>query len=193
MPKWWTIDDLDELGTVLSQNPTTRLENFAARIDELASGKMEDRQGTLGVIKEILENIDEYKGKMLSFEKSVKNSDGENAFIDIYTSDIPPRLVERKWISSSTPVSEKTFIREFIKRDLFTATDLSQIVWSIKGNKLAKSKVVEYLKSTEGRAALNKLPLAKKQKFFKDYDNISGITDLDIDQFVANNFDLIFK
>lgn len=56
---------------------------------------------------------------------------------------------------------------QFIERDLFNATDLSQIQWRIKGNKLSKEKVVEYLSSKEGREAIKKLG-AEKGKVYKD-------------------------
>jgi Pretoxin HINT domain/Fibronectin type III domain len=147
------VDDLDALGIYIKSNRTT-LQNFEKRIDELASSNAADRQGTLGVVKEILENPESYKNKALNFEKTVKNADGNSAYIDIYTNSIPPKMIERKWLTIGG-VNQTDFIREFVKRDLFNAADISQIVWSIKGNKLTKAQVVGFLSSADGRLALN--------------------------------------
>lgn len=55
---------------------------------------------------------------------------------------------------------------QFIERDLFNATSLSQLEWRIKGNKLSKEKVVEYLSSKEGREAIKKLGADKVKTLF---------------------------
>jgi hypothetical protein len=90
------------------------------------------------------------------------------------------------------------FIREFIKRDLFNSKDLSQIQWRIKGQKLTKEKVLEYMKSAEGKAALNEQKIRSLINNYAESVNYSkniGNTDDLIDFFNANDnwFNLIFK
>ena len=51
-------------------------------------------------------------------------------------------------------VAQKTFLDEFVKRDLNNVTSLNNLQWRIKGQKLTKEKVVEYLSSTEGKIAV---------------------------------------
>jgi hypothetical protein len=70
---------------------------------------------------------------------------------------------------------------------------LSQLQWRMKGNKLTKDKVLEYLKSTEGKSALNNLPLSKKTQYFPNHDAVNGIDNSDIDSFVNSNYVIIFK
>ena len=49
------------------------------------------------------------------------------------------------------------------------------------------------LKSEEGRKALEALDNAKKKLLFKNYDELMGITDINITEFINTNFDKIFE
>lgn len=54
---------------------------------------------------------------------------------------------------------------EFVKRDLNNIESLNNLQWRIKGQKLTKEKVLEYLSSNEGREML------KNEKFINLFDN----------------------
>jgi hypothetical protein len=194
------INDLNSLGNMLHNNPAMRLDNFAGRISILTGNNMNLRQGTHGVIKEIIENADLYRNKVLRFEQSVPNARGNNSFIDIYTNDIPPLMVERKWYAVGS-LDKTTFIEEFIERDLFHATKLRQIRWSFLGNKPTKTQIVDMLASPEGRDALLFFKNSNTNKFQTFFGNSASsfgtgnvVFDKEvISRFVDNNFDLIFK
>ncbi len=87
---------------------------------------------------------------------------------------------------------------QFIERDLFNATDISQIQWRIKGNKLSKEKVLEYLSSKEGREMLDNKKIirlfddyAEKIKHSKEITNTNDI--LELLKSNENWYNLIFK
>ncbi|ADY28665.1 hypothetical protein [Cellulophaga lytica] len=52
---------------------------------------------------------------------------------------------------------------------------------------------MKMLKSDEGRKALEGLDNAKKKLFFKNYDELMGITDINITEFINTNFYKIFE
>lgn len=97
-------------------------------------------------------------------------------------------------------VNKTDFLNQFVKRDLFNKnlTSLSQLEWRIKGNKLSKEKVLEYLSSKEGREMLKD---EKMKKLFEDFGKTNNknleIDDLgDLFEFLNSNndwFNLIFK
>jgi len=89
---------------------------------------------------------------------------------------------------------------EFIKRDLFNPdiVNLSQLEWRIKGMKLSKAKALEYLKSIEGKTALDNQKIiklfdtfAEKINYNKDITNVNEML-----EFLETNnewYNLIFK
>ena len=56
-----------------------------------------------------------------------------------------------------------------------------------------KNSVLETLRSVEGRVALNSLSKSKKSLFFKNYDDLVGVTEENVTQFINDNFSEIFK
>lgn len=52
---------------------------------------------------------------------------------------------------------------------------------------------MKMLKSDEGRKALEALDNVKKKLLFKNYDELMGITDINITEFINTNFDKIFE
>jgi hypothetical protein len=129
------INDLDGLGNFLHTHPNTNLVDISKRINTLTGDGTNVSQGVHGVIKEILENPNLYRNKRVRFELSVDNlNDGVGkSRIDIETNDIPPLFVERKWLTTGSGITENNILTEFINRDLYNITDLSQLRWSIKG------------------------------------------------------------
>jgi len=186
------IDDLDAFGKKLVNKSDIEFENFNSLFGKLTDNNTQNSQAAQWIIQDITNNTDDFVGKKWKFEASVTNSDGNIAFIDAASSEIPPMRIEYKWLTSST-VSKDEFIREFIKRDLFNATDLSKLQWRIKGQKLTKDKALEYLTSNEGKEALNKFSKQQKELLFKNYDELEGITDKNVQDFLNSNFEKIFK
>ncbi len=124
---------------------------------------------------------------------------GNNSFIDLKTDEIPPMFIEYKWLTKDG-ISKTEFIKQFINRDLFNPDliDLSQLQWRIKDKKITKTKVLEYLKSKEGKEALNSNKIiklfynyAEKINYDKQVTNINEIL-----SFIETNndwYNLIFK
>ena len=193
------ITDLDKFGNRLAATPNTSFDNFKNIIGKLTDNNTQNSQAAHWIIQDITENMSDFAGKKWKIEFSVRNSDGNSAFIDVALDGTPPKFIEYKWLTTST-VGKDDFIREFIKRDLFNdkITDLSQIEWRIKGQKLTKEKVVEYMKSAEGREALNNQKtrdLINNYAESVSYSKYIRNTDDIIDFFNSNNewFILIFK
>jgi len=167
------LDDLDDFATALDKN-SIQIQNPTA------------------IISNITQSVKEFAGKKLTFEFSKKNSSQNTAHIDVITDDLPPLLIEYKWLTKGT-VSKEDFIREFVKRDLFNISDLSKLQWRIKGSKLTKEKVLEYLSSPEAKNILNSFSEERKMSLFKNYNKLKGITDKDINEFIKIYYNQIFK
>lgn len=60
-------------------------------------------------------------------------------------------------------------------------TNLKNLQWRIKGQKLTKEKVMEYLGSPEGRAMLKRIPASKANQLLKRTD-LKDITDFQKDK-----------
>ena len=87
---------------------------------------------------------------------------------------------------------------EFVKRDLNNIESLNNLQWRIKGQKLTKEKVLEYLSSNEAKNLLNKKEI---RKLFEDFELKKGkqiiIADMDdLLYYLSQNddwYNLIFK
>jgi hypothetical protein len=186
------VNDLDALGTVMTNKSITFV-NFEGRITTFLGDAERSKQGVHGFIKEIIENPDLYANKTLEFEKGVANIGGTTSRIDIYTNHVPPLLVERKWYAVSK-LDQSTFIGEFIERDLYHATSLGQIRWSVLGNKPTKTQIVNFLSSTEAvRPLTDLLQNGKLQSFFPTTTPITNNTDFINEISKDNIFNEIFK
>jgi hypothetical protein len=185
------LDDLDDFATALDKN-SIQIQNPTAIISKLLDNNPNNSQAVHWIIQDITQSVKEFAGKKLTFEFSKKNSSQNTAHIDVITDDLPPLLIEYKWLTKGT-VSKEDFIREFVKRDLFNISDLSKLQWRIKGSKLTKEKVLEYLSSPEAKNILNSFSEERKMSLFKNYNKLKGITDKDINEFIKIYYNQIFK
>lgn len=187
------LNDLDAFGNFLTQNADTKIAQFKGLMTTL-TGKSNSSIGVHGVIKEIIENPDLYKNRSLVFEKRVKNSLTNNdSKIDIFIDVNPPLYIEVKWYSGTSQVDEALFIKEFISRDLFNANSLSQILWKMRGNKLTKAEVNNFLSSTNGIAELTKLLNSGKLGALFPNKRITSVNDFITQMNLDNVFNSIFK
>ena len=164
------IDDLDKLASFYGKNPGTKFNDFNKTLNQLKkTSSIRKRKGAHGVIKEIIENSNDYKGKTLSFEKEVPNArpTNQDSRVDIRIEGDPPKDVEVKWMTRE--ISEGEIVTEFIERDLYNATNINDIKW-VQINtkkKLTQEQFVKFLSSEKGREALQPLLInGKLQKFF---------------------------
>ena len=185
------LDDLDDFATALDKN-SIQIQNPTAIISKLLDNNPNNSQAVHWIMQDITQSVKEFAGKKLTFEFSLKNSSQNTAHIDVITDDLPPLLIEYKWLTKGT-VSKDDFIREFVKRDLFNISDLSKLQWRIKGGKLTKEKVLEYLSSPEAKNILNSFSEDRKMSLFKNYNKLKGITDKDINEFIKIYYNQIFK
>lgn len=51
-----------------------------------------------------------------------------------------------------------------------------------------KDDILKVLKSPKGKAALNDLSLGKKKAIFPRYEDLDGVTDSDITDFIEKNY-----
>ena len=190
------LDDLDDFATALDKN-SIQIQNPTAIISKLLDNNPNNSQAVHWIIQDITQSVKEFAGKKVTFEFSLKNSSQNTAHIDVITDDLPPLLIEYKWLTKGT-VSKEDFIREFVKRDLFNISDLSKLQWRIKGSKLTKEKVLEYLSSPEANEMLEN---KKILNLFDNYEKLKNsrikIMDReDLLEYLNSNddwFNLIFK
>ena len=100
--------------------------------------------------------------------------------------------------SGDNTVAQKTFLDEFVKRDLNNIESLNNLQWRIKGQKLTKEKVLEYLSSNEGREMLDKQKTIKLiDNYANDVNYRNEITNVkEVLEFMESNndwYNLIFK
>ncbi|QEC44682.1 hypothetical protein [Pseudobacter ginsenosidimutans] len=181
------MTDLDRFGKTMAAHPTIEFDNFGSLIGKLTDGNPQNTQAAHWIIQDLTENANDFAGKKWNIELSVKNSDDNYAFIDLASNGDPQKFIEYKWLTINT-VSKEDFIREFLKRDLYNPDlrGLSLLEWRIKGNKLAKAKVQEYLKSAEGREALESLGYEKAKALFPD--DIAKFNEDNFVSFIINKF-----
>lgn len=190
------LDDLDDFATALDRN-SIQIQNPTAIISKLLDNNPNNSQAVHWIMQDITQSVKEFTGKKLTFEFFAKNSSQNTAHIDVITDDLPPLLIEYKWLTKGT-VSKEDFIREFVKRDLFNISDLSKLQWRIKGSKLTKEKVLEYLSSPEANEMLEN---KKILNLFDNYEKLKNsrikIMDReDLLEYLNSNddwFNLIFK
>jgi hypothetical protein len=161
-------------------------------------GNTQNSQAAQWIIQDITEHVDDFVGKKWKFELPVTNANSNPARIDMAYTEKPPKFIEYKWLTTKT-VSKEEFIDQFVKRDLFNnnLTDLAQLEWRIKGQKLTKDKVVEYLSSVEGKSAIHKKAIELFENFGKGKNPTLSLEDINdlIDYLKTNDdwFTLIFK
>jgi len=154
--------------------------------------------GVHGQLK-IFENkefVAEIKGRNIKFEQGVTNAryTDHNSSVDIFVKGRPELNIEIKNYHGSTKISKDVLKSQFIERDLFNAKNLNEIRWYQVGtSKTSKDEIINMLKTKECREALEKLSNTKKNMIFKNYNTIDGVTDKNLEQFISDNFNTIFK
>ncbi|PAM94916.1 hypothetical protein B4N84_10755 [Flavobacterium sp. IR1] len=98
-------------------------------------------------------------------------------------------MVEYK--SGPGSISASTIKDQFIEHDLFNANSLDQIQWRMEGTGMTADKLKTWMK--ENRTSINNLSSNKKKVFFSGFDELDGITDINIDNFVNINYLNIFR
>lgn len=200
------VNDLDDLGKFLEANPATNLVEIEKRIATLTKDGTNTSQGVHGVIKEIIENKNLYKDKILQFEVSVPNNNiGSNtpSRFDIAIKDAQNNItlaIERKWLSTGK-ITNENILSEFINRDLFNIDDLSKLRWSVKGQASTSIEIGVLLKNNKD--ALNDVLTklinqgnSQRVTSFKQWFGMglgNTIIDANIDTFLSNNYTNIFK
>ena len=119
---------------------------------------------------------------------SVKNARKTTSYIDIEIEGTPPIRIEYK--AGPNSISKQEIISQFIERDLFNSTTINQIQWRYSEYNLTQQTLSTWMK--EAKKELNALPKGKKETFFPGYDELDGIMDTDIDDFLNKNFLTIF-
>ncbi|MCG2617748.1 fibronectin type III domain-containing protein [Terrimonas sp. NA20] len=146
-----------------------------------------DMQAVYWIMEDIVNDASTFKGSKIQIERIV-----ENGRVDVFRHD-PILYLEYKWYSGSNRIPKNVFLEEFVQRDLGNMVSIDNIQWRVKGNRLTKENVKEFLLSPEGKVALEKLPETKKASLFPGYQSEDELTDLHIKNFVEVNYSNIFK
>lgn len=157
-----------------------------------------DKQAIFWILEDIVSDVGTFANKTLLREVRVNKVNGANGFIDVWvkgTKQADDLLIEYKWYGGDKTVSKDLFIDEFVLRDLNNITDLKQLQWRIKGKKLSKEKVVEYLEGVGNKFNPDMIKLfdnfAEKINYTDEINNFS-----DLVKFLKNNdnwYNSIFK
>ena len=155
------------------------------------------KKGMYWMIRNLADDTEYLAGKNLTIEFGIPNARGTTSRIDIFCSncDVPNLKIEYK--SGPGSITSKTIKEQFIQRDLFNASRLDEIQWRMDGTEFTPNKLMAWLK--ENKASLNEVKNKSndlKDKFtdWFDLDDVnSSITNSNIDDFVEDNFELIFR
>ena len=135
------------------------------------------------------------KEKIVRFENSVENIRGTKSYEDLNVEIVTfngTKTAYRIEVKNCPNCVDTHIIRkQFIERDLFNATDISQIKWRIYGQNFTKQDFEKFLK--ENRKAIEKLGEEKIKNLFGIDINVGEtITNDVINNFVNNNYSKIF-
>lgn len=149
-----------------------------------------NRQACFWLMEDVAANPNMINNKTISVEAPVTGVDGTIQRVDLKVGSSPSVNLEYKWLSSDTPIGKETFIREFVKRDLFSVNSLEEIQWRIKwnsssSNKLTKDQMIVFLSSIEGIEALKAVGYEKLKRIFSDdgFMNVNNFVDRAIKNF----------
>lgn len=166
------VDNIDNFVSALKRNDINCIE--CDKFFNVFTGSANNsKQGVFYILEDIANDTKTFTGKTINREVRVSKIDDSNGFIDVVvndkgltTSNADDLLIEYKWYGGDKTVSQKTFLDEFVKRDLNNIESFNNLQWRIKGQKLTKEKVVEYLSSNEGREMLRNLGVDRVKSFF---------------------------
>ncbi|NBW36479.1 MAG: hypothetical protein EBR30_15960 [Cytophagia bacterium] len=197
------LEDLNTFGNFIENNPGTTIQNFdkvigiLQRTDNVGNNY---KQGVHWMINDINVNGNLFSGKALKFEHSIPNArpTTTNSSIDLFCINCNPVNLKVEYKSGPGSMSSTTIKEQFIERDLFNASSLSEIQWRMDGTDFNPDKLKIWLK--ENRSSIMNIiegtdPVKSSnfQRFFNmsEFDDV--ITDNHIDAFVDLNYNLIFK
>ena len=197
------LDKLLSIAKKIEDNPNTTLEDFYEKViyklDKNSKVTDSQRRGAEGVLKTVDDEFDNLlKGKIVRFEKQVDNArsskklSAEDLTVEIEALDGSRKTLFRVEVKNcENCVTAKVIKEQFIERDLFNATDISQIKWRIYGQNFTKQDFEKFLK--ENKEAIKKLGEEKIKNLFGIDINVGEtITNDVINNFVNNNYSKIF-
>ena len=143
------------------------------------------------------------KGKIVRFEKQVDNArpskklSAEDLTVEIETLDGSRKTLFSVEVKNCQDcVTAKVIKEQFIERDMFNATDISQIKWRIYGQNFTKQDFEKFLK--ENKEAIKSLLKNEKsksniEKWFDLKEGQSFISDEQIKIFSNTYYNKIFN
>jgi hypothetical protein len=154
------VNNIDRFITFLKNKNITCAECYKF-YDIFKTGSSTDKQAIFWVLENIANDATTFSGKSLFREISVPKmpntvfaSTSGRIDVVVKKSGLDDLLLEYKWYGSGV-VDESLCLDEFVTRDLFNITNLNNLQWRLKGNKLTKALVNQYLSSLRGKALLN--------------------------------------
>ena len=172
------LDKLLSIAKKIEDNPNTTLEDFYEKViyklDKNSKATNSQRIGVEGVLKAVDDEFDNLlKGKIVRFEKQVDNArpskklSAEDLTVEIETLDGSRKTLFSVEVKNCPTCVDTHIIRkQFIERDLFNATDISQIKWRIYGQNFTKQHFEKFLK--ENRKAIEKLEIGRIEKLLPE-------------------------
>ncbi len=188
------INNIDRFVTTLGNN-SIECSNCNRLWEIFKTGSNTDKQAAFWIMEDVAGDAKTFAKKKLTLEYDVTKSNGKGGRIDLITNDTPPLFVEYKWYGGSDGVARDLFVDEFIRRDLNSITDLRQLQWRVKGNKLTKDKVVEYITGAQSEITAGMRQIFENYRVTKAYPK-AITTNARLIEFLNNNndwFSEIFK
>ena len=199
------LDKLLSIAKKIEDNPNTTLEDFYEKViyklNKNSKATNSQRIGVEGVLKAVDDEFDNLlKGKIVRFENSVENIRGTKSYedlnVEIVTFDGTKTAYRIEVKNCPTCVDTNIIREQFIERDLFNATDISQIKWRIYGQNFTKQHFEKFLK--ENKEAIKSLLKNEKsksniEKWFDLKEGQSFISDEQIKIFSNTYYSKIFN
>lgn len=129
--------NLDKLGAFLIQNPTTELIDFSKLISHLTTATNKQK-GANWVVKNIVDDSEDFVGKSLIFEKQVNKANGYG-YIDVHV-ETTVGFIHHEFKSGLGSITQSIIKNEYIARDLFDASHIFKVKWRVEGYPKAKLK-----------------------------------------------------
>ncbi len=169
------IDKITSVGKKLESSPNTKLEGFYDKVlyklNKNSNATTNQKIGAEGVLKAVDDEFDNLlKGKIVRFENSVENIRGTKSYEDVNVEIVSIDGAETAYRievkNCADCITSKVIKEQFIERDLFNASDISQIKWKIYGQNFTKADFEKFLK--ENRKAIEKLEIGRIEKLLPE-------------------------
>lgn len=173
------LDKLLSIAKKIEDSPNTTLEDFYEKViyklNKNSKATNSQRIGVEGVLKAVDDEFDNLlKGKIVRFENSVENIRGTKSYedlnVEITTFDGAKTAYRIEVKNCPNCVDTNIIRKQFIERDLFNATDISQIKWRIYGQNFTKQYFEKFLK--ENREAKRSLESTGIRKFIRTTEQL---------------------